>query len=110
MRVDEVVDERMDPHKATIGAARLLRDNYRRLEAWPLAITAYNHGASGIERAARAVGTRDIGVIAHRYQSRIFGFASRNFYSEFLAASQIHRDPERYFGKLDPAPVVSLTD
>ena len=106
MRVDEVVDERMDPHQATVGAARLLRDNYRRLQSWPLAITAYNHGASGMERAVRQLGTRDIGVIAHQYQSGIFGFASRNFYTEFLAASQIHQDPERYFGKIDPEPSV----
>ncbi len=107
MRVDDIVDERMDPHKATIGAARLLRDNYRRLQAWPLAITAYNHGVAGMERAARSLGTRDIGVIAQRYQSRIFGFASRNFYAEFLAASQIHREPERYFGPITPEPPVA---
>jgi membrane-bound lytic murein transglycosylase D len=104
LRVDDVVDERMDPHRATIGAARLLRDNYRRLQAWPLAITAYNHGVSGMDRAVRSLGTRDIGVIAKRYQSRIFGFASRNFYTEFLAASQIHQDPERYFGPIAPEP------
>jgi membrane-bound lytic murein transglycosylase D len=107
MRIDEIVDERMDPHKATVGAARLLRDNYRRLEAWPLAITAYNHGVGGMNRAVRSLGTRDIGVISQRYQSRIFGFASRNFYAEFLAASQIHRDPERYFGPITPEPPVA---
>jgi membrane-bound lytic murein transglycosylase D len=107
MRVDEIVDERMDPHKATVGAARLLRDNYRRLQAWPLAITAYNHGTSGMERAVRSLGTRDIGVISKRYQSRIFGFASRNFYTEFLAAAQIHSDPERYFGPIAPEPPVA---
>jgi membrane-bound lytic murein transglycosylase D len=107
MRVDDVVDERMDPHRATIGAARLLRDNYRRLQAWPLAITAYNHGAGGMDRAVRTLGTRDIGVIAKRYKSRIFGFASRNFYTEFLAASQIHQDPERYFGPIAPEPTVA---
>jgi membrane-bound lytic murein transglycosylase D len=106
LRIDEIVDERMDPHKATVGAARLLRDNYRRLEAWPLAITAYNHGTAGMGRAVRSLGTRDIGVISQRYQSRIFGFASRNFYAEFLAASQIHRDPERYFGTLTLEPPV----
>jgi membrane-bound lytic murein transglycosylase D len=107
LRIDEIVDERMDPHKATVGAARLLRDNYRRLEAWPLAITAYNHGVGGMNRAVRSLGTRDIGVISQRYQSRIFGFASRNFYAEFLAASQIHRDPERYFGPITPEPPVA---
>jgi len=107
LRVDEIVDERMDPHKATVGAARLLRDNYRRLQAWPLAITAYNHGVAGMDRAVRSLGTRDIGVIATRYRSRIFGFASRNFYAEFLAASQIHRNPERYFGAITPEPPVA---
>jgi len=107
MRVDEIVDERMDPHRATVGAARLLRDNHRRLQAWPLAITAYNHGAAGMDRAVRTLGTRDIGVISRRYESRIFGFASRNFYAEFLAADQIHRDPERYFGPIAAEPPVA---
>jgi membrane-bound lytic murein transglycosylase D len=100
LRVDHVVDERMDPWKATVGAARLLRDNRRRLEEWPLAITAYNHGVGGMARAVRKLGTRDMGEISERYRGRTFGFASRNFYSEFLAASAIHQDPARYFGPL----------
>lgn len=100
MRVDHVVDERMNPHRATVGAARLLQDNYRRVRSWPLAITSYNHGVSGIERATRKLGTRDIGVISRKYKGRTFGFASRNFYAEFLAASAIHSNPEPHFGKL----------
>jgi membrane-bound lytic murein transglycosylase D len=100
MRVDNVVDERLDPFAATAGAARLLRDNYRRLEAWPLAITAYNHGVGGMQRAVQRVGTRDIAAIVDRYESKSFGFASRNFYSEFLAASEIDHHAERYFGPL----------
>jgi membrane-bound lytic murein transglycosylase D len=100
LRVDHVVDERMDPFEATVAAARLLRDNHRRLETWPLAITAYNHGVAGIARAVRKTGTTDIATIAHEYEGRTFGFASRNFYAEFLAAWQIHQAPERYFGAL----------
>ncbi len=100
MRVDNVVDERMNPHRATVAAAQLLRDNHRRLQSWPLAITAYNHGVAGMARAVRKTGTKDLGVIARKYKGRTFGFASRNFYSEFLAAWQIHQDPERYFGTL----------
>ncbi len=100
LRIDTVVDERLDPFLASRAAARLLRDNYQRLDAWPLAITAYNHGPAGMARAVRALGTRDIGVIARRYQSRSFGFASRNFYSEFLAALEVDRNPEKYFGPL----------
>jgi membrane-bound lytic murein transglycosylase D len=106
MRVDEVVDERMDPHKASVAAAQLLGYNFRQIESWPLAITAYNHGLAGMVRAAQTLGTRDIATIVARYQSRSFGFASRNFYAEFLAASAIDRDPERYFGHLEPQPEI----
>jgi len=109
LRVDHVVDERMDPFKASDGAARLLRDNHRRLESWPLAITAYNHGVGGMARAVRKLGTRDIGSIARRYRSRTFGFASRNFYSEFLAASEIEQESELYFGVVQPDAPVEYT-
>ena len=106
LRVDDVVDERMDPHKASVAAARLLGYNYRQIESWPLAITAYNHGLAGMARAARTLGTRDIATIVARYQSRSFGFASRNFYAEFLAASEIDREPERFFGRLETLPEI----
>ncbi|MFW2386697.1 MAG: transglycosylase SLT domain-containing protein, partial [Polyangiales bacterium] len=44
MRVDHVVDERMDPFAATEGAAKLLKRNYDLTGTWPLALTSYNHG------------------------------------------------------------------
>ncbi|MFP8873439.1 MAG: LysM peptidoglycan-binding domain-containing protein, partial [Myxococcota bacterium] len=107
MRVDHVVDERLDPYTSTVAAARLLQQNHRVTGSWPLAVTAYNHGASGMRRAVRKLGTHDIAVIAHNYKSRTFGFASRNFYAEFLAALRITQDPERFFG---PIPVEEATD
>jgi len=102
LRVDNVIDERMDPFAASDGAARLLRSNYDTLDSWPLAITAYNHGVGGMKRAVRKLGTDDISVIAAKYKSRTFGFASRNFYTEFLAALDVDRNAERYFGPLTP--------
>jgi membrane-bound lytic murein transglycosylase D len=100
MRVDNVVDERMDPFIATEGAAKLLKTNYRLTGTWPLALTSYNHGAGGMARAAKAVGTRDIDVIVFKYKGAAFGFASRNFYASFLAALEIDRNPGRYIGRL----------
>ncbi|HEB90138.1 MAG TPA: LysM peptidoglycan-binding domain-containing protein, partial [Deltaproteobacteria bacterium] len=100
MRVDHVVDERLDPYRASEAAARLLQQNYRVTGSWPLAITAYNHGASGMRRAARKLGTKDIVKIVRNYRSRTFGFASRNFYVEFLAADIVASNPELYFGPL----------
>lgn len=115
MQIDHIVDERRDPFLSTDAAARLLKDNYDVIGSWPLAITAYNHGLAGMRRAVRQVGTDDIGKIIQNYQSRTFGFASRNFYPAFLAALDVDRNAERYFGDvtIDPAlasTVISLPD
>jgi membrane-bound lytic murein transglycosylase D len=104
MRVDSAVDERNDPFMATVAAARLLKSNYDAIGSWPLAITGYNHGLGGMQRAARKLGTKDIAVIIERHQSRSFGFASKNFYASFVAAMEIDREPEKYFGAVRRDP------
>ena len=98
MRVDSLLDERMDPFISTYGAAKLLKRNYRTTGSWPLALTSYNHGTSGVMRAARQVGTTDIGTIVQKYKGDAFGFASRNFYASFLAALEVDRNAKKYFG------------
>src|SRR6516164_2758364 len=100
MRIDGAVDDRLDPFRSTEAAAQLLAFNYRVLGTWPLAITAYNHGTAGVRRAKETLGTDDIVRIVRSYNSRTFGFASRNFYVSFLAALDIDRNPEKYFGPL----------
>jgi len=107
LRVDNVVDERLDPYKSTIAAAQFLNANYSILGSWPLALTAYNHGAGGMRRAKELMGTDDIVTIVRNYQSRTFGFASRNFYVSFLAALEIDRNSERFFGRIERAPADS---
>ena len=106
MRVDHIIDERMDPYTATGAAMSLLEYNYSVLGTWPLALTAYNHGAGGIARAVRQTGTTDIEKIIANYRGRAFGFASRNFYAQFLAVIHVENNALRYFGdfRLDPAP------
>lgn len=101
LRVDHVVDERLDPVKATDGAVRLLHKYYSKLQSWPLTITAYNHGLSGVRRAVRETGSTDIGDIVQNYMGPRFGFASRNYYAAFLAASDVTRHAQTYFGPLD---------
>jgi membrane-bound lytic murein transglycosylase D len=106
LRIDYVMDERRDPLLATVAAARLLRENYEITGTWPLAITAYNHGAAGMRRAVAKLGTRDIGAIVERYHSRSFGFASQNFYCEFLAALDVSSRFADHFGPLRRDPPV----
>lgn len=100
MRIDRAIDERNDPISATWAAAALLRQNYETLGNWPLAITAYNHGREGMARAVKTLGTDDIGEIVESYDGPTFGFASSNFYSEFLAIVEIEKEYRKYFGKL----------
>jgi len=97
MQIDHVVDERRDPFLATDAAARLLADNFSVVQTWPLALTAYNHGLEGMRRAVVQQGTTDIATIVKQYQSRSFQFASRNFYTAFLAALEIDTHAEKYF-------------
>jgi membrane-bound lytic murein transglycosylase D len=97
MRVDHVVDERNDPFAATSGAGKLLAYNYSITGNWPMAITAYNHGLSGVRRAMRQHGDTNYVDILRSYNGRTFGFASRNFYVAFLAAKEVDQNPEKYF-------------
>ena len=100
MRVDALVDERRDPFASTRAAALYLREVHGLLNSWPLAITAYNHGPQGMARAVREVGTTDIASIIRQYDGKAFGFASRNFYAEFLAALEVEQDYRTHFGEL----------
>jgi membrane-bound lytic murein transglycosylase D len=100
LRINRRVDERFNVQLSTRAAARLLRENYAVLGTWPLAITAYNHGTAGMQQAVQTVGTKDFGAIVRRYRGPLFGFASRNFYAEFLAAVDVVKHHQQYFPEL----------
>ncbi len=100
-------DVRRDPFRASLAAARYLRDLYEQFESWPLAISAYNHGPTGIERARETTGSDDLGEIVRRYDGPGFGFASRSYYAEFLAARQVMGNVPAYFPELTRARMVS---
>jgi membrane-bound lytic murein transglycosylase D len=112
MRVDHVIDERMDPFMATVAAAQLLKHNFDTTKSWPLALTAYNHGLSGMRRAIEKTGGTDVVKILREYRGRSFKFASRNFYVAFLAAVDVNRNASKYFGPVElhpPADEVLVT-
>ncbi len=96
MTVNGVIDERLDPIIAADAAARYLKNSYAKLRDWPLALTSYNHGLGGMRRAKASHGT-DFARIVREYDGRYFGFASRNFYAQFLAARHVANNAEVYF-------------
>lgn len=111
LHLNSLVDERISPLKATRAAARLLRRNYRKLNSWPLAITAYNQGLGAISRAVRKLRTKDLATIVENHRSRSFGFAGRNFYSEFIAAARVYNSLRRQHdaeNSSSPLAIVSL--
>ena len=98
MTVNYAIDERCDPIRSSEAAAQLLKHSYEKFGNWPLAITAYNHGISGMLSATWTKGGYE--EIFNHYKSKVFGFASRNYYSEFLAAREVAANYEKYFGKI----------
>jgi membrane-bound lytic murein transglycosylase D len=100
LRVDAKVDERKHAYKSTVAAASYLRDAYEELRSWPLAITSYNYGINGTQRAVQAIGSRDLEAVLERHESPAFGFASRNFYAQFLAALHVAKHEDHYFPEI----------
>jgi membrane-bound lytic murein transglycosylase D len=96
LRITRYRDDRLDPMRETVAAARLLQSNYDTLGSWPLAITAYDYGEGGMARAAAAYGDNFVRIL-RRYDAPHFGFAVKNYYAEFLAAAQVHKYEDKYF-------------
>ena len=104
LKMNAAVDERLDPVASARGAARYLGHAYGLLGNWAFAVTSYNHGIDGMLRAKKLVGD-DFAQAVRTYQSRSFGFASKNFYTEFLAARDVANNPQEYFAdgvRLEP--------
>lgn len=89
-------DQRLDPFASANGAARYLSYAYGKLGNWPVALTSYNHGIGGMKRAQNQTGP-DFVRIVEEYNGPAFGFASRNYYAQFLAAREIASNPEQFF-------------
>lgn len=99
LKIDYILDERLDPFLASHAAAKYLKNSYRRLGSWSLAITSYNYGLSGMLRARKKYGSYP--DIFKKYNEGHFKFASKNFYAEFLAALKAAKRLEK---KLQLAP------
>jgi membrane-bound lytic murein transglycosylase D len=81
-----------DPGYNTMVGVAVLSNNYESLQSWPLAITAYNHGLNGVQKAVRSTGSSDICTIMSNYQGPRFGLSSKNFYASFLAVLRVLRE------------------
>lgn len=104
LRIDDYVDERYDPILSTHAAAKHLMTEYKMLRHWPLAVNSYNTGPGRIQDAVRDLGTADIAEISRRYEGSGYGYDSRNYFPELLAAVKVYRNYRRYFGDINLLP------
>ncbi|MFS8067369.1 MAG: lytic transglycosylase domain-containing protein, partial [Byssovorax sp.] len=59
LTVDRWIDERLDPERSTLAAARYLADLRQRFGGWELAFAAYNMGYGGLLASIRKYNTND---------------------------------------------------
>lgn len=92
-------DQRNHPFYSTELAAQILKNNYKGLGSWPLAITAYNHGLTGVRRMVHRNGSKKIeNLVESENVTSSWGFASKNFYACFLAVLEVERNAVSLFG------------
>jgi len=93
LKVNWWVDERRDPEKSTIAAAKYLKDLYEMFACWYLAAAGYNAGEYKIIRAMKRFRTEDFWTLTkHRYLKR----ETKNYVPLMIAAAVVAKDPEKY--------------
>ncbi len=89
LNVNQWVDERKDPEKSTVAAARYLKHLYGIFGDWPLALASYNAGEGTVLRAIKNQGTTNYWDLRLPQQTE-------EYVPKFMAVLAISRDPERY--------------
>lgn len=93
LRVNYWMDERRDPQKSTVAAARYLKDLFNQFGCWYLAAAGYNAGERRVERAIAKHETNDF------WELRKFNTLpreTREYIPQLIAAAIIAKDPEKY--------------
>ncbi len=104
LRVDALVDERIDPEKQTRAAARHLANLLGEFgeESFMLAMASYNRGEEGVRRVLREVAQEPGGFrkekrdFWHLYRLKKLPEETREYVPKVLAAAIVSAHPERY--------------
>ena len=93
LRIDHYVDERRDPIKSTVAAARYLRDLYDLFGTWPLAMAAYNAGEGKVMRALHKA---QVDTFSDISRTKLIRRETKQYVPRIMAATIIARNPDQY--------------
>jgi membrane-bound lytic murein transglycosylase D len=93
LTINHWVDERRDPIKSTLAAARYLRDLYKEFDDWFLSMAAYNAGQGRIKNAIKKAQTRDFWALS---QTAYIKPETRHYVPKLLAALIIATNPKEH--------------
>ena len=106
LKFDWYIDERSDPEKATVAAAKYLKQLHKLFDGdWHLVLAAYNGGLGRLQRAMKRSGRDDFWSIAQ--SSRYLPRETREYVPLILAAIVVARNPAQYGFDITPAPPIS---
>ncbi|MFH1874286.1 MAG: LysM peptidoglycan-binding domain-containing protein [Pseudomonadota bacterium] len=116
--INNWLDERRDPIKATWAAAKYLQDLYNEFGDWYLAMAGYNAGEGKVRKVIKSSGTKDYWEIVEGGRE-YFRAETRDYVPKFIAAAIIAKTPENFGFKnleyespldYEVAPVDTQTD
>ena len=90
LKINSKIDERRDPYKSTIAAAKYLKYLYKYLKRWDLAIAAYNCG-EGCIKDKLGIFSKDFWDIKYKLPKQ-----TREYVPRFYAIALIVRKPQKY--------------
>jgi membrane-bound lytic murein transglycosylase D len=91
LRIDEYIDERRDPYKSTIAAAKYLKTLYNMFGSWELAIAAYNCGEKCVAKRLESSSATTFSEIKDILPSQ-----TKEYVPRFFAILLIANNPEKY--------------
>lgn len=104
LKIDQNIDERRDPYKATLAAASYFKNMYRKYGDWLLVIAAYNCGPTNVSRAIRkAGGSKNFWTIR-----RFLPAETRGYVPAFIAATYIFNYSKEH--NINSIPATFSTD
>ena len=95
LKHDWYIDERSDPEKATVAAAKYLKSLHKLFDGdWHLVLAAYNGGLGRVQRALKRSGAPDFWKLSA--SSRYLPKETREYVPLILAAIIVAKNPGQY--------------